>query len=104
MVHSVEITTYLQKNSNAFLYIIGDSAYENCCNDKLSADHIEADACVHFGHACLSCTSQLPTFYVFPKQNLSIYTFCNKFYQYFGNEAKNILLFYDISFAHLIGK
>jgi diphthamide biosynthesis protein 2 len=104
MHHSVEIVLLLQKYSNAFFYIIGDISYDNCCSDKLSVDRFEADACIQFGHACLSCSNDLPTFHVFQKKDLNIDLFCNKFNEYFQDETKEILLFYDTSFVHIIGK
>ena len=102
--YSSEITLYLQNYSDAIIYLIGDRVYENCCNDRLSAQHIQADAAVHFGHACLSCDSELPTYYIFTKQNLLLNEFCEEFCKYFEDKTKRILFFYDTSFAYSIGK
>ncbi|XP_011495599.1 PREDICTED: diphthamide biosynthesis protein 2 [Ceratosolen solmsi marchali] len=102
MHHAVEIILNLQKYSSAFLYVIGDTSYDNCCIDKLTVNRFEADACIHFGHACLSCTNHLPTFHVFQKKYFDIELFCKEFNEYFKDESKEILLFYDTSFTYII--
>jgi diphthamide biosynthesis protein 2 len=36
--------------------ILGDTSYGECCVDEVAAEHIEADAVIHFGNACLTPT------------------------------------------------
>lgn len=35
-------------------YILADTSYGSCCVDEIAADHVKADAIVHFGPSCLS--------------------------------------------------
>lgn len=98
------IGIYLQKYSDASIYTVSSSAPDSCCGDQLSADHIQADACIHFGHTCLSFTKGIPTLYIFLKQYLDTSKFCKKFLNYFKNKSEKMLLFYDVAFAHAVGK
>lgn len=36
------------------LYILADTSYGSCCVDEVAAAHVQADAVVHYGHACMS--------------------------------------------------
>lgn len=50
------------------LFILGDTSYGACCADEVGALHLNADAIVHYGQACLSPTRTLPVLHVFPYQ------------------------------------
>lgn len=54
------------------LYILADTSYGACCVDEVAAAHVEAEALIHFGHACLSRTARLPTLYVFSRLPIDI--------------------------------
>ena len=47
------------------LWILADTSYSSCCVDEVAAEHVRADLVVHFGDACLSPVSSLPSAYVF---------------------------------------
>ncbi|XP_046628857.1 2-(3-amino-3-carboxypropyl)histidine synthase subunit 2 [Neodiprion virginianus] len=98
---SVEIALRLEKRLNKNVYILGDSSYGSCCVDEVTAQHVNADGIVHFGHACLNPTSRLPVFHILPKQQLDIRLFVAEFKQHFEMEEERILFFYDVSYAHL---
>lgn len=104
MYCSVKIVLYFQKHTDASVFVINDTFSGYCCNDKLSADHVIADACVHFGPACLTCSDSLPTFYMFSKTLIDVDEFCEAFYKKFQDFTAKILIFYDTSFAYCIGK
>lgn len=36
------------------LYVLADTSYGSCCVDEVAAQHVDADAMVHYGHACMS--------------------------------------------------
>ncbi|XP_014204286.2 2-(3-amino-3-carboxypropyl)histidine synthase subunit 2 [Copidosoma floridanum] len=101
---SVKIVSKLKKNSSALIFTVGNTVHQNCCNDVLSIDHLKLDAYIHIGNACFSCNNDLPTFYIFPKQEICIDEFCKTFVNHFGNETENILLYYDVKYAHVIVK
>jgi len=52
------------------LYVLADTSYGSCCVDEVAAQHVDADAMVHYGHACMSQTSRLPVIYVFGKKDV----------------------------------
>ncbi|CAN0324231.1 unnamed protein product, partial [Ectocarpus sp. 4 AP-2014] len=48
------------------IFVTGDTSYGSCCVDEVSAQHLKADAIIHYGRACLSPTnSSVPVLYVF---------------------------------------
>lgn len=42
------------------LYIMADTTYGSCCVDEVAAQHVSADAVVHYGNACLSSCAPRP--------------------------------------------
>lgn len=35
-------------------YTLADTSYGSCCVDEVAAEHVNCDALIHFGDACLS--------------------------------------------------
>ncbi|KAL3216345.1 hypothetical protein MRX96_033143 [Rhipicephalus microplus] len=64
LVNSVSITLALQASVPAELFILGDTSYGSCCVDEVAAEHVAADAIVHYGHSCLSVPSRLPVLFI----------------------------------------
>lgn len=42
--------------------------------DEVAASHVDADCIVHYGRASLTKLSRIPAYYVFPKEDLDVYT------------------------------
>eukprot|EP00045_Choanoeca_perplexa_P014552 m.172050 g.172050 ORF g.172050 m.172050 type:complete len:536 (-) comp16714_c0_seq1:56-1663(-) len=63
---------YLTDNTDASLFIMGDTSYGSCCVDEVAAEHANADLIIHFGHSCLSRTTRLPTLFVFGQLPLDV--------------------------------
>lgn len=42
------------------IFVTGDTSYGSCCVDEVSAQHLKADAIVHYGEnkACLFCRKE----------------------------------------------
>ena len=36
------------------VFVLGDTSYGQCCVDEVAAQHLNADAVIHFGHTCLT--------------------------------------------------
>lgn len=36
------------------LYVLADTSYSSCCVDEVAASHVDAEAVVHYGRACLT--------------------------------------------------
>jgi diphthamide biosynthesis enzyme Dph1/Dph2-like protein len=54
---SVPVFRLLRSKLNANeieLYIMADTTYGSCCVDHVAAQHVNAQAVVHYGEACLS--------------------------------------------------
>ncbi|BFZ55349.1 Diphthamide biosynthesis protein 2 [Savitreella phatthalungensis] len=77
-------------------YVLGDTSYGSCCVDEVAAEHIGADAIVHYGRSCLSPTSRLPVIYVFGKHELDLDALRGSVGQL---EKKPILLVFDVTYA-----
>lgn len=99
---SVEIALRLEGRVNKKVYILGDTSCGSCCIDEISAQHINADGIIHFGHACLSPTARLPAFHVLPKKEIDVTDIVQKFRSTFTNESDRILFFYDVAYAYKI--
>ncbi|PWN41393.1 diphthamide biosynthesis protein [Ceraceosorus guamensis] len=91
------------------LYVAADTSYGNCCADEVTAQHVDADLVVHYGHACLSPTRRLPVIYVFPKlpidAQLAASALVAEVQPLVGTSDQSrckqaVLLLYDVSYAH----
>ncbi|KAL9186300.1 hypothetical protein ACHAXT_005538 [Thalassiosira profunda] len=47
------------------IFVLGDTTYGACCPDEVSANHLNANLIVHYGHACLAPTESVPVVYAF---------------------------------------
>ncbi|WBW71665.1 diphthamide biosynthesis protein Dph2 [Schizosaccharomyces osmophilus] len=59
------VASLISKQVDATVQVLADTNYGSCCVDEVAAEHMFADAIVHYGRACLSPTSRLPVLYVF---------------------------------------
>ncbi|KAJ7231264.1 putative diphthamide synthesis protein-domain-containing protein [Mycena haematopus] len=80
------------------LYVLADTSYGSCCVDEVAAQHVDADAIVHYGYACMSQTSRLPVIYVFGKKPIDVDECSRCVAQIF--EGTSALLRYDVAYAH----
>ncbi|KAJ7021430.1 putative diphthamide synthesis protein-domain-containing protein [Mycena alexandri] len=80
------------------LYVLADTSYGSCCVDEVAAQHVDADAMVHYGHACMSQTSRLPVIYVFGKKAIDVEDCAQRLAEVF--EDSSALLRYDVAYAH----
>lgn len=102
--HSVEVALRLENHVNKKVYILGDTSCGSCCVDEIAAQHINADSIIHYGHACLNPTVRLPVLHVLPKREIDVAEVVQKFKCHFQDRSERILFFYDIAYAHKIGK
>ncbi|EPX72338.1 diphthamide biosynthesis protein [Schizosaccharomyces octosporus yFS286] len=59
------VASLISEQVDANVQVLADTNYGSCCVDEVAAEHMFADAIVHYGRACLSPTSRLPVLYVF---------------------------------------
>ncbi|KAF8173315.1 putative diphthamide synthesis protein-domain-containing protein [Pholiota molesta] len=93
------------------LYVLADTSYGSCCVDEVAAQHVNADALVHYGYACMTLTSRLPVIYVFGRQKLDVDACIGELLRAFdssqtadeANEFKKkaVLLKHHVIFTHI---
>ncbi|RPD58166.1 diphthamide biosynthesis protein [Lentinus tigrinus ALCF2SS1-7] len=105
--HSVPIFRLLKLKiaDTKELYILADTSYGSCCVDEVAAQHVEADALVHYGHACMSQTSRLPVIYVLGKKPIDPSHCAECFFDVVTAQSnvadrQTVLLRYDVGYAH----
>ncbi|BAT13531.1 uncharacterized protein [Oryza sativa Japonica Group] len=84
------------------LFVMADTAYNSCCVDEVGASHIDAQCVVHYGHACMSPTSNLPAFFVFGKTPLDTDACGRSLLECSRESDKRILVFYGLEYAHAL--
>lgn len=82
------------------LFILGDTSYGACCVDEVAAEHVDADAIVHYGRSCLSPASRLPVIYVFTEKPLDLDLLVSSFQQTYEEKDSEVILMADIPYSH----
>lgn len=82
------------------LTILADTSYGACCVDEIAAEHVEADAVVHYGRACLSSTARLPVIHIFTHQGLACEKVVESFKNAFPDRSMRIVLTADLPYAN----
>ena len=87
------------------LYILADTSYGACCVDEIAAEHISADAVVHYGRACLSPTAKLPVIHIFTIQQLRDQaSLIQDFQNFYVDLQAKVILMADVTYQyHLRG-
>ncbi|GJD09063.1 Diphthamide biosynthesis protein 2 [Galdieria sulphuraria] len=94
-----KVVDELERQTKADFYVLGDTAYAPCCVDVVAAQHVAADAVVHYGHSCLSPTRDLPVYYVFEKRSLFHLQKLVGFVK--QNPASHLIVLFESYYAHL---
>lgn len=84
------------------IYILGDTSYGSCCVDEVAASHVDADAIIHFGHACLSRVVRLPLMHVFYHYRLDADAFVNAVRPLAYGDA-SVFVFYNVGYYYELG-
>jgi diphthamide biosynthesis protein 2 len=82
--------------------ILADTSYGSCCVDEIAAEHVEADAIVHYGRACLSPTARLPVIHAFTRQSLDCEKVVTSFKNAFPNKSTKVVLTADMPYAYQV--
>ncbi|KAH9016449.1 diphthamide biosynthesis protein [Lactarius pseudohatsudake] len=89
--------------ANSELYVLADTSYGSCCVDEVAAQHVDADAVVHYGHACMSKTYRLPVIFVFGKKPVDVTDAGKSLLESWTSSnpsAKVALLKHDVAYTH----
>ncbi|KAH9994336.1 putative diphthamide synthesis protein-domain-containing protein [Russula compacta] len=85
------------------LYVLADTSYGSCCVDEVAAQHVDADAVVHYGRACMSKNYRLPVIYVFGKKPVDVDDAAQKLLESYvssGISAKSVVLRHEVAYTH----
>lgn len=100
LVDSVKVTLALQASVPAELFILGDTSYGSCCVDEVAAEHILADAIIHFGHSCLGVPSRLPVLFVFGRSPCNTEGLQQGLQNVFPDPDAKIVVLFDTQYDH----
>ncbi|XP_030062443.1 2-(3-amino-3-carboxypropyl)histidine synthase subunit 2 [Microcaecilia unicolor] len=103
LVDSVTVATKLEKASGTKVYILGDTSYGSCCVDEVAAEHVGADAVVHYGRACLSPCTRLPIMYVFGRKSVDVKSCVAAFRKLYPDPACHVVVLCDVVYHYIIG-
>lgn len=81
------------------LTILADTSYGSCCVDEIAAEHVDADAVVHYGRACLSPTARLPVLHIYTQNELDEAAAAQAFIEAFPHRDARVILTADIPYA-----
>lgn len=101
LVDSVRVTLALERGVEAELFVLGDTSYGSCCVDETAAEHVAADAIIHFGHSCLSAPSRLPVLLVFGRSLFTATQALQRALQdFFPDPDARIAVLFDTQYDH----
>uniref|UniRef100_A0A8C5QA33 2-(3-amino-3-carboxypropyl)histidine synthase subunit 2 n=1 Tax=Leptobrachium leishanense TaxID=445787 RepID=A0A8C5QA33_9ANUR len=104
LAHSVTVARKLEEATAAKTYILGDTSYGSCCVDEVAAEHVSADAVVHYGRACLSPCSRLPVSYVFGRRAVDVGVCTDTFWRLIPDRETPVLVLSDVVYEHALGR
>lgn len=78
--------------------------YSSCCVDEIAAEHVAADAIIHFGHACLSFTKRFPVLYIFGRAPIDVPNVVSTFKECLPDVTRPVIIYYEVMFQHAISK
>lgn len=101
---NVILTAIQEKCRDTELFILGDTSYGSCCVDEVAAAHIDAEAIIHLGHACLSKVVRLPIFYIFPSLNIQPNELAKEVESKCSDKTQQILVYYDVGYYYALSE
>ncbi len=81
------------------LTILADTSYGSCCVDEIAAEHVDADAVIHYGRSCLSPTARLPVVHIFTRHGLSLSNVLTSFRDVFPDKSSDVIIMADVTYA-----
>lgn len=83
------------------LYILADTSYGACCIDEIAAEHVNADAVVHYGRACLSPTVRIPVIHIFTVQQIENQSsLIQDFEDFYVHHQAKVILMADVTYQN----
>lgn len=104
LVDGVADLSLAKDHPDVKLTILGDTSYGSCCVDEIAAEHVDADAVVHYGRSCLSPTARLPVVHVFTDRDLDHARAIEAFKTAFPDPSTKVVITADVPFASHVSK
>lgn len=76
----------------------------SCCVDEVAAEHVGAEAVVHYGPACLSPCRKLLVLHVFGQQPLDTERCAGAFRELYPDRQSHVVVLSDVVYAHALGE
>ena len=76
----------------------------SCCVDEVAAEHVGAEAVLHYGSACLSPCRKLPVLHIFGQQPLDVGCCAEAFRELYPNRQSHVVVLSDVVYAHAMGE
>ncbi|KAM9839835.1 2-(3-amino-3-carboxypropyl)histidine synthase subunit 2 [Aulostomus maculatus] len=102
LLDSAAVAAEIERNSEAKVFILGDTSYGSCCVDEVAAEHAGADCIVHYGSTCLSPSKRLPLMYIFEKGVVDLDKCAACFREFYPDTQTHIIILYDVNYSHVI--
>lgn len=72
--------------------------------DEVAAEHVSAEAVVHYGPACLSPCRKLPVLHVFGRQQLDVMRCAEAFKELYPDLQSHVVVLSDVAYSHAMGE
>ncbi|KAH0618697.1 hypothetical protein JD844_018119 [Phrynosoma platyrhinos] len=99
---SGDVATKMEAASGAKMYILGDTSYGSCCVDEVAAEHVGAEAVVHYGPACLSPCRKLPVLHVFGCEPLDVMHCAEVFQELHPDHQTHVVVLTEVAYSHAV--
>ncbi|XP_074858624.1 2-(3-amino-3-carboxypropyl)histidine synthase subunit 2 [Carettochelys insculpta] len=104
LVDSATVAAKMEEATGASMYILGDTSYGSCCVDEVAAEHVGAEALVHYGPACLSPCRKLPVLHVFGRRALDTERCAGAFRELYPDRQSHVVVLSEVAYAHALGE
>uniref|UniRef100_A0A8D0DYM6 2-(3-amino-3-carboxypropyl)histidine synthase subunit 2 n=1 Tax=Salvator merianae TaxID=96440 RepID=A0A8D0DYM6_SALMN len=99
---SSTVAARMEEATGAKMYILGDTSYGSCCVDEVAAEHVSAEAIVHYGSACLSPCRKLPVLHVFGRKHLDVTRCAEVFRELHPDLQAHVVVLSELAYSHAI--
>lgn len=72
--------------------------------DEVAAEHVGAEAVLHYGPACLSPCGKLPVLHIFGQQPLDIARCIEAFRELYPDQQSHVVVLSDVVYAHAMSE
>nr|XP_060629332.1 2-(3-amino-3-carboxypropyl)histidine synthase subunit 2 [Anolis sagrei ordinatus] len=99
---SGDVAIKMEAASGAKMYILGDTSYGSCCVDEVAAEHVDAEAVVHYGPACLSPCCKLPVLHIFGRVPLDVTHCAEAFQELHPDHQTHVVVLTEVIYSHAL--